>query len=385
MIGGTMKKNYYKRLLLSLLLFSVILDISVLISKSFSDFYAKNIFPFWVSTLGRFTSLFPISVGEIMLLAGLTLLTAAILLGLVLLFSFLFARQKNFFGQLKKIAFHFYRAFALILTCIYLVLTLNCFMLYRTSTFHEMYYFDHTDDYHFDNLVKVRNYVVAKVNQLSGEMERDSKGNIIYDGDLEQTSIAAMKQLGKEFDRLDGYYPRPKKLLFSGFLSQQYMCGYYFPFSMEANYNAKMYIPNMPSTITHELSHVKGFLLEDEANFIGFLACIGSEDVFFQYSGYLSVLNYLDNYFYDVLDEDKQRYRQYPAIAAQVRKDNIFLTEDAWEDVEKNALLDTKLVSRLADEFIEKTLVLNGVEDGALSYNRVIWLLFDYYSEKGLF
>ena len=45
---------------------------------------------------------------------------------------------------------------------------------------------------------------------------------------------------------------------------------------------------NIPHTICHELSHLKGFMREDEANFIGYLACIGSDSPDFRYSGYLT-------------------------------------------------------------------------------------------------
>ena len=56
---------------------------------------------------------------------------------------------------------------------------------------------------------------------------------------------------------------------------------------MEANYNDVMYIMNKPDTFCHELAHLRGYIYEDEANFIGYLACVESEDAFFQYAGYL--------------------------------------------------------------------------------------------------
>ena len=42
----------------------------------------------------------------------------------------------------------------------------------------------------------------------------------------------------------------------------------------------------------HELL-TSGYIYEDEANFIAFLACVESDDSTFQYAGYLSVLNYV--------------------------------------------------------------------------------------------
>ena len=164
--------------------------------------------------------------------------------------------------------------------------------------------------------------VVEKCNTLSAQMIRTEDGEIIYapdvlkkimeengqqegiakqeedtaeqkQGTVEQTdrkksasvmgeqAVRAMKALGQTYDQLDGYYPKPKALLTSDFFSQQYMCGYYFPFSMEANYNDVMYIMNKPSTMCHELAHLRGYIYEDEANFISYLACTQSEDLLF--------------------------------------------------------------------------------------------------------
>lgn len=125
--------------------------------------------------------------------------------------------------------------------------------------------------------------------------------------------------------------------------------GYYFPFSMEANYNDLMYVVNKPATMCHELSHLKGFILEDEANFIGYLACVDSTEPLFQYSAYLSVIAFLDNDFYDAVGEVE--YWKHPAISVQVKKDDIFLTEEAWEQVEGTSVLDTDTVQQASYDF----------------------------------
>ena len=51
-------------------------------STAFCDWYIAHVFPVWVGTYGRLTGLFPFSVGEWMLAAGLALVTAAVLLGI---------------------------------------------------------------------------------------------------------------------------------------------------------------------------------------------------------------------------------------------------------------------------------------------------------------
>jgi len=230
-----------------------------------------------------------------MLLLAVILGGAALLLWLVALIC----------RKLRRIIGFYYKFAAWTVLAVSLVMTLNCFILYHATPFSKTYFPAYEqEEYTLEELLEVRNLVVEECNRLSGLMKRDDEGNILYDGDLREQAIVSMKQLGKNYGRLSGFYPKPKPLYASDFFSQQYMCGYYFPFSMEANYNDVMYIMNMPSTLCHELAHLKGYIFEDEANFIGFLACVNSEELLFQYSGYLSVLNYLDNDFYRAVGRD---------------------------------------------------------------------------------
>ena len=193
---------------------------------------------------------------------------------------------------------------------------------------------------------------------------------------MKQEAVRAMQGLGEEYELLSGYYPQAKGITASDFLSQQYMMGYYFPFSMEANYNTSMYIANVPATLCHELAHLKGFIYEDDANFIGFLACINSEDPFYRYSGYLSVLNYVEKEYKKA--SGKQEFGSV-SLAKSVRADDIFLTSEAWERVEENAVVETAVVKAASNQFTETTLVINGVSDGMKSYSRVVQLLLEYY------
>lgn len=137
-----------------------------------------------------------------------------------------------------------------------------------------------SENYSKAELAVLRDYIVVNANELAEQMERDADGYLIYKGDMNQAAAEAMQRVGTDYGRLQGYYPQPKEIYFSELLSQTYMMGYYFPFSMEANYNGTMYIVNKPSVICHEFAHLKGFMQEDEANLIGYLACINSDDAF---------------------------------------------------------------------------------------------------------
>ncbi len=262
-----------------------------------------------------------------------------------------------------------------------MVMTLNCFLLYQASPINQRFDIGGSTEkeYGVEEITALRDYVVEQANALAPVFHRDGQGYLICDIDFKQEAREQMQRLGGRFPGLKGYYPSPKGLCLSGFYSQQYIMGYYFPFSMEANYNQQMYLTNLPVTMCHELSHLKGFIREDEANFIGYLACVDSDEPIFRYSAYLSVLGYLDRDFYQAIGEDIEIYRAHPQISELAAGDKKFLTREAWEQVEERAVLSTETVKQAADTFLETTLTLNGVEDGKISYSRVVKLLLQYY------
>ena len=346
-----------------LLIGSVIFNVAAWMSRSFSDFYTDNIFPVITSIYGRFTSLFRVSVGERLLLA----LPVLIILFVISLFI-----KKGFARWYRK-------AFALLVAFVVAIMSLNCFVLYHCTPL-KVTESESKEQYSLEDLEGLRDYLVTTCNELATQMPRDDDGNVVYDGDMNQTARKAMAGLEGQYKRLGGFYVTPKALTFSGFMSQQYMQGYYFPFSMEANYNDVMYIMNKPFTMCHELAHTHGYIYEDEANFLGFLSCIKSDDVIFRYSGYLTALTYVNNDYYKAVS--KEEYKSHVAISDLVRYDEQFLTDEAWEEVEKHALFNTKTVKKAADTFVDTNLKVNGVSSGKVSYTHVVALLLDYYREN---
>lgn len=374
-------KKWKQMIPAALIVLSVLLNIIARLSRTFSNCYVNQIFPLWVETYGRLTGLFPFSVGEWMLYLAVLLVALLLLGGLASLLLWRCSPKSDFFTRwrkgYKKYVFFLYWVFGVV--CV--IMTLNCFLLYQASPITERFKIgaESKEAYGTQELTILRDYVVEQANALSKEFERDENGYILYQGDMKAEAVNRMQKLGEEIPNLAGYYPMPKELFASGFYSQQYIMGYYFPFSMEANYNRQMYVTNMPVTMCHELSHLKGFILEDEANFIGYLACVDSEDPFFRYSAYLSVIGYLDRDFIKAIGEDADIYLAHPVISELTAEDKKFLTEEAWQQVEEKAVVSTETVKQAADTFLNTTLTLNGVADGTVSYSRVVKLLLQYY------
>lgn len=400
---------------------TVLLNVLAWNSTAFCDAYIAYVFPIWVNTYGRLTGLFSFSVGEWLIVAGIVLVAMAVLLGVLAILLKVVGVCKQYFVRdkktledsqvresyqfskisLKKVITAYYRFFAWTLLIVCVIMTLNCSILYHASTFSQKYFGDNTkestkvdsSEYTIADVIRLYNYVAEQCNELCQKVERAEDGTILYHGvnqqgepvDMEDKAIEVMQQLGKTYGQLDGYYPRPKPMMFSDFMCQQYMCGYYFPFSMEANYNDVMYIMNKPASMCHELAHLRGYIYEDEANFISYLACVSSDDVIFQYAGYLSVVNYLINDLNKAIQTSPEAYKkaleevQPISMYAIVQEDNIFVTEEEWERINGKALIDTETVDEISDTFTDTTLKLNGVSDGMVSYSRVVKLLLQYY------
>lgn len=368
-----MKRNrqIYKWYVIIGIVFVLAVNILAWLCPAFCDWHTSYVTPIIVGIFGRLSNLFPFSVGEVMIVLGIILVLAAVVIAIGLIFL----RKKQGYVGFVKI---FYKVFAGIFVAVCIVMTTNCTILYHCTTIDANPAVAYRE-YSAQELEILRNYIVERCNYYAKLMPRDEDGNIVYDGDMQEEARKALWGISDDFPKLKGYYPKVKTLMSSDLMSQAYIGGYYFPFSMEANANGNMYIANYPAVYCHELSHLHGYIYEDEANYLAYQACINSESDFFKYAGYLSVLVYVDNAYYDAIDQDIVYYMTQPEVDEQVWIDNAFLTDEAWEEVEEDAILSTDTVDEISDDFTETTLNLNGVEEGMISYSLVVDLLLQKY------
>ena len=355
---------------IGIIIFISVLNFMSVYIKGFADIYRKYVFVHISSIFSRITNIFRYSVGEVMITMGVFI----VLMGLIIFIAG-FMKYK----WLKSLRRIYFKIVVYILIFIYATETLNCFALYHTTTIENTLYKDidlSSDISDGERLINVYNTVVDNINKLSSKMKRDSDGDLIKNYSYNECKTA-LRNISDRFTCLSGYYPSPKEIYYSDIMTQQYLAGIYFPFSMEANYNKLMYISNMPSTICHELSHLKGYIRENEANFLSFVACIESDNEFIQYSGYLSVFYYLlDDIETYATEEEKANMHKTDKRAYD---DTIFVKEDVFNEIEEKSLVSTDTLSDATDKFIDSNLKINGVSSGMDNYNEVVRLLIFYY------
>lgn len=101
----------------------------------------------------------------------------------------------------------------------------------------------------------------------------------------------AYKSFCERYDGVDDITTRAKPVILSPLWTYTHISGVYSFFTGEANVNTNYPDFVIASSAAHEMAHQRGVVTEDEANFVAFLVCIGSDDDFLQYAGYMEMCN----------------------------------------------------------------------------------------------
>ncbi len=352
--GGQRKWSFYWKAVLILAILDLILNIFARIPVV-CDAYTNHIFWIWTETYGRISGIFPVSVGEILLILTITY----IFIWLISLILFIFLHNKIGYRKYIQKYSKSVLAFGLF---VLLIMTFNCSMLYGCSKINVN---GHRGvEYTASEVQQLWNYVAEQCNRLACEVDRDEKGRPVYHGNLDEAVQNAMQNLSSDYSRFRGWYPHPKPIHFSYTMYQANCTGVYFPFSMEANYNTYLSDLSYGATVAHELSHLKGYIYEDEADFMAYLACIGSDEAYLQYSGYLSVLGYLQNDYLDTEPDVEQGVRLLEQVYAD--SEEYTYTEDTYQEIADKEMAFNQETVETFQETVET--VSDGITDTYMNY-----------------
>ncbi|MCI8605551.1 MAG: DUF3810 domain-containing protein [Hungatella sp.] len=312
--------------------------------EGFARWYSVHIYSVIVAVVGRICGLVPVSVVEF----GLYALGAASL-------WYVFGRRRGWFCIASRAVF--------LVGAAAFLYTFNCGINYYRPPFSSELDLDMRES-SVEELKALCRYLTEKVNETVDDS--------LYEARWAVWGREAMMALGEEYAGLSGYYPRAKPVTISWILSVQQLSGIYSPFTVEGNYNRAMTAYNIPHTICHELSHLRGFMREDEANFIGYLACIGSDRRIFQYSGYLTGWVYAGN---ALARQDIDSYREIygsldPRAVEDLRDNSIF-----WNRYEGK-------VAQVSNQVNDTYLKINDQKEGVKTYGRMVDLMLAYHREE---
>ena len=326
-------------------------------SPNFASFYTNTFYQVFQGIISRISNIFPFSLSEVLLY------TLPIVFLLTLIVKI--ARKKSVAGLFKTTA--------ILISFLLLIYQLNCGINYYNISFAEKEGFTRVSN-DKELLEDFCEYIVGKIQDTPLDKDAYTSVAEIYpSGDeLAEESIKAMETLGTIYPSLEGYYPRPKGLIISRPFSNMGVTGIYSPFTIEANYNSEMTEYNLPFTACHELSHLRGYMNESEANFIAFLACVNSDNAAFQRSGYMLAWTYAGNQLYKV---DREAFNRLRASLPDDAKKELDENNQFWDTYETKA---SEVQNSVNDAYLKE----HGVIEGIQSYNLVVELMLGWYHQQ---
>jgi hypothetical protein len=157
-------------------------------------------------------------------------------------------------------------------------------------------------------------------------------------------------------------------------LSRLQLSGYYFPWTGEAQINARMPRTLWPRVAAHEAAHQRGFARENEATVVGLLTCLKSPDPDVFYSGMLGLFAGFDRELSRV--DAEARGRIWEGLPSRVIRD--FARESGfWKSHEGVA---GAISERVNDTYLKA----QGVRTGIDSYHETTRLLLQAIGTPGL-
>ena len=191
---------------------------------------------------------------------------------------------------------------------------------------------------------------------------------------MPETAIAAMQKLGQKYAPLNSTYTRIKPVMMSELMCYGHITGIFSFFSMEANYNTMNVPEAIGHTVCHELSHMTGFMREDEANYISFLACRESEDPYLVYSGWYDMTISMLNAYYSA--STPEEYYSACANIPDYAIKQINMQSEFWKKYETH-------FGEVAEAMNDTYLKMNDQPEGTKSYGRVVDLFMaEYFNNK---
>lgn len=154
--------------------------------------------------------------------------------------------------------------------------------------------------YTVEELKQAAAWYARRAGECAKQVERDAAGDVVLPefSVLSDEAAAAYGRLAEENERFANPAPRVKPLLGSKAFAYMGTTGVFVCLTGEAAVSTETFPLSQPFTLCHELGHSLAVAREDEANYLGFLACRASENPLFRYSGWYSAFVYCFNALY---------------------------------------------------------------------------------------
>lgn len=193
-----------------------------------------------------------------------------------------------------------------------------------------------------------------------------------YNTLVEKMNIAFDKY-ASGVDYISHFDSTPKAVAFSEAMTYTHISGVYTFMTGESNVNTNYPDYLIPFTMAHEMSHQRGIAREDEANFVAFLVCIGSDDDYIRYSAYANMANYLNS---ALNRANKDLYKKFYTKYLPVEVQNEFIAYSEFFDKYRESTA-SNVTGAVNNVFLQS----QGQQAGTKSYGLVVDLAVAYYKD----
>lgn len=363
---------------ISLFVLSILINIIAgKIPSLVEKYYSNGINIYIIKLMSKIFSIFPFSVFEILIYISLL----SILVFLIYSIYCIVKKPNNILSYLKNSFLNIISIVCIVYFLFVVLWGLNYNRMDLKDSLIADYNKSHNEnikdvDYDKEDLINLYKFLIEKCNDIRTEVLEDEQKVMKCNTDYKEV----LKRANNGYENVSilnlnkrGSYAPAKPILNSNLLCYTGITGIYSPFTGEANVNTAVPDIYIPFTTLHEMAHQRGYGSEDECNFLAYIACINNEDYDFQYSGYILALKYTASALvkadYDALVSLNGE------LSSSVIND-LNYSREFWKQYEGK-------VNEVSDNMNSNYLKANGVEEGTLSYGKVVNLLLVYYSLYG--
>ena len=254
---------------------------------------------------------------------------------------------------------------------VYVMFTVNFGVGYHTTTLDKRIGLDE-HEVTAEDLYDTMNTVVDRINELAPNISyAKGRGSVMPFSHKDCVALCSdsYDRLAEEYGFISSFRAPVKRVILSPYMTYTHISGVYTFFTGEANLNT-----NFPEyvnvfTTAHEMAHQRGIARENEANFIAYLVCIGSDNEYMQYCGYMNMYEYLSSALYQA---SPSLYSKAAMRLGFEGRYELKCYTEFFEKYRENAAAD------VSDTVNDKYLEIQGTE-GSRSYGMVVDLAVAYH------
>lgn len=355
-----MRKHTKLIIALSLILQFLLIKVLANFPEFVENYYSNGIYK-WISKLMHFVfGWIPFSFGDI-------LYTVAIIYSI----RWFFKNRKRLRQDTKNYVLDILSTVSLGYFAFHILWAFN----YYRLPLHESLNIE--NEYSTEQLVKFTEELILKTNVIHSIIEDSDTSMVVMPYTKRELIALAPKgydQLSKEYPNLTYWPSSLKRSIYSLPLTYMGFSGYLNPFTNEAQIDGLIPTYKYPTTTSHEIAHQLGYAAENEANFIGAMAAMKHDNIYFNYSGYSFALRHCLN---DVYLRDPKTYEE---LLLKIHIGVLKNYEEArlfWQSYEN-----------ISETFFKNTysgfLMANNQKGGIESYSYVVALLVNYFDTHPL-